>query len=70
MEVLLAVEGDSLCLDLALLDVDLVAAEDDRDMFANADEITCDDGQPRSTCQKWGGAIGETYGASWGRSCR
>ena len=40
LQVLLAVEGDSLGLDLALLDVDLVAAEDDGDVFAHADEVT------------------------------
>jgi hypothetical protein len=40
LEVLLPVEGDGLGLDLAFLDVDLVAAEDDGDVFANADEIT------------------------------
>ncbi len=35
-------EGDGLGLDLALLDIDLVAAENDRDVFANADEVTCE----------------------------
>ena len=35
-------EGDGLGLDLALLHVDLVAAEDDGDVLANADKITCD----------------------------
>ena len=40
LQVLLAVEGDGLGLDLALLDVDLVAAQDDRDVLADADEIT------------------------------
>lgn len=39
LEVLLAVEGDGLGLDLALLDVDLVTAEDDGDVLADADEI-------------------------------
>ena len=33
-------EGDGLGLDLALLDVYLVAAEDDGDVLADADEIT------------------------------
>lgn len=41
LKVLLAVEGDGLGLDLALLDVDLVTAEDDGDILANTDEITC-----------------------------
>ena len=34
-------EGDGLGLDFALLDVDFVAGEDDGDVFADADEITC-----------------------------
>ena len=42
MEVLLAVEGDGLGLNFALFDVDFVAAEDDGDVFAHADEITCE----------------------------
>lgn len=41
LQVLLAVEGDGLGLDLSLLDVDLVAAEDDRDVLADTDEVTC-----------------------------
>lgn len=40
LEVLLAVESDRLCLDLALLHVDLVAAENDWDVLAHTDEIT------------------------------
>jgi len=39
LEVLLAVEGDSLCLDLALLDIDLVSGQNNGDVFANADKI-------------------------------
>jgi hypothetical protein len=34
------VEGDGLGLDFALFDVDFVAAEDDGDVFAHADEVT------------------------------
>jgi hypothetical protein len=41
LQVLLPVEGDGLGLDFALLDIDLVAAEDDGDVFAHADEIAC-----------------------------
>lgn len=41
LEVLLAVECDGLSLDFALLDIDLVSAENDRDVFADTDEITC-----------------------------
>ena len=40
LQVLLAVEGDGLGLHLSLLDIDLVAAENDGDVFADADEIT------------------------------
>lgn len=40
MQVLLAVEGDGLCLDFALFDVDLVATEDNGDAFADSDEVT------------------------------
>jgi len=40
LEVLLAVEGDGLGLDLALFDVDLVAGQDDGDVLANADQVT------------------------------
>ena len=44
LEVLLAVEGDGLGLDLALLHVDLVSSEDDWDVLAHTDEVTwsCD----------------------------
>jgi hypothetical protein len=39
LQVLLAVEGDLLGLDLAILDIDLVAAQDDGDALAHAYEI-------------------------------
>ena len=39
LEVLLAVESDRLGLDLALLDIDLVAGQDNGDVLADADEI-------------------------------
>lgn len=39
LQILLAVESDRLCLDLAILDVDLVADQHDRDVLADADEI-------------------------------
>jgi hypothetical protein len=39
LEVLFPVEGDGLGLDLALLDIDLVAAENDGDVFADTGEI-------------------------------
>lgn len=41
-QVLLAVEGDGLGLDLALLNIDLVTAEDDGDVLADTDEVTWD----------------------------
>lgn len=40
LQVLLAMEGDGLGLHLALLDVDLVTAQNDRDVLADTDEIT------------------------------
>ena len=40
LEVLLAVESDGLGLDLALLDIDLVAAQDNGDVLADTDEVT------------------------------
>jgi len=40
LEVLLAVEGDGLGLDLALLDIDLVTSENDGDVLADTDKIT------------------------------
>ena len=40
LEVLLAVEGDGLGLHLALLDVDLVTAQDDGDGLADTDQVT------------------------------
>ena len=39
LQVLLAVEGDSLCLDLSLFDIDLVTSENDRDVLANSNKI-------------------------------
>jgi hypothetical protein len=41
LQILLPMEGDGLCLHFALLDVDLVAAENDGDVFAHSDEVTC-----------------------------
>lgn len=41
LEIFLPVEGDGLGLHLPLLDIDLVAAENDRDILTDADEITC-----------------------------
>ena len=40
LQVLLSVESDSLRLDLTFLHVDLVATEDNWDVFANTDEVT------------------------------
>ena len=40
LKVLLSVESNCLCLDLSLLDIDLVTTEHDRDVFTDTDEIT------------------------------
>jgi len=40
LEVFLAMECDSLCFDLAIFDVDLVAAEDDGNVLANTNKVT------------------------------
>lgn len=40
MKVLLAMESDGLGLHFTLLDIDLVAAKDDWDLFADADKVT------------------------------
>ena len=40
LEVLHAVEGDGLGLDLALLDIDLVAGQNNGDVLADADQVT------------------------------
>lgn len=41
LKIFLAVECDGFGLDLALLHINLVPTEHDRDVLANADEITC-----------------------------
>lgn len=43
LEVLLAVEGDGLCLHFPLFDVNLVTTEDDGNIFADANKVTCID---------------------------
>jgi hypothetical protein len=40
LQVLFAVEGNGFCLDLTLLDIDLVAGQDDGDVLADTDQIT------------------------------
>lgn len=40
LEVLLAMESDRLCLDFTLFHVNLVTAENNRDIFANTDKVT------------------------------
>ena len=40
MKVFLAMESDGLGLHLTLLDIDLVAAKDDWDLFADTDKVT------------------------------
>ena len=41
LQVFLAMESNRLGLDFAFLDVDFVAAEDDGDVLADTDEVTC-----------------------------
>jgi hypothetical protein len=41
LQILLAMEGDGLGLHFALLDIDLVSTENDGDVFAYSDEVTC-----------------------------
>lgn len=40
LQVLLSVEGDGLGLHFSLLDIDLVAGEDNRDILADTDQVT------------------------------
>jgi hypothetical protein len=40
LEILLSVEGDSLCLHFSLLNINLVSGQDDGDVFADTDQIT------------------------------
>lgn len=40
MKVLLSVKGNRLCLDLSLLDIDLVTGQDDRNVLADTDQVT------------------------------
>jgi hypothetical protein len=70
------VEGDGLGLDLALLDINLVTGENDGDVLADTDEITCGwvvlAGLEMLKLHQKAGQGEEViaYGASWGRSCR
>lgn len=67
LEVLLAVESDGLGLHLALLNIDLVTAENDGDVLADTDEITYFVMISMAIALDVKSTI--TYGASWGRSC-
>lgn len=40
LEILLSVKGDGLGFHLSLLDINLVASKDDRDIFTDADQVT------------------------------
>ena len=67
LQIFLAMERDGFGLDLALLDVDLVAAEDDGNILADANQITymsCLDQQQHPLAI----ALPCAYGASWERS--
>ena len=39
LQILLAVEGNGLCFDFALFDINLVAAKNDGNVFADSDEV-------------------------------
>jgi hypothetical protein len=41
LEILLSVKCNGLCLDLSLLDIDLVSAQNDWNVFAHTDKIAC-----------------------------
>lgn len=40
LEVLLSVEGDGLCLYFTFLDIDLVSGKNNRNVFANTNQVT------------------------------
>ena len=63
-------EGDGLGLDLALLHVDLVAAEDDGDVLADTNQVTWIGQGKYIFTQHIRIELEDAYGASWGRSCR
>ena len=60
LKVLLAVEGNGFRLHLALLDIDLVAGEDDWDVLADTDQITWSGNVSVAICR----VPVDTYGAS------
>lgn len=67
LKILLAVEGNGLGFHFAFLNIDLVAAEDDRNVFADTGKVTCITGQSlymTGMCSRC------THGARMGRSCR
>ena len=70
LKVLLPVEGDGLCLDLALLDIDLVAGQDDGDVLADTNQVTWIGQGKYIFTQHIRIELEDAYGASWGRSCR
>lgn len=61
-------ECDGLGLDLALLDVDLVTAENDRDVLADSDQVAYR--LLASSHANTEGLVEGTHGASWERFCR
>ena len=65
LKILLAMESDGLGLHFSLFDVDFVAAKDDWDLLADADEVTWE--RISRTPSR---PVARTYDASWGRSCR
>lgn len=67
LEILLSVESNRLSLDFSLLHVDLVAAKNNRDSLADTDKITY---KVSDHWQRGEQGVENTYGASWGHSCR
>jgi hypothetical protein len=65
LQVLLAVEGDLLGLDLAVLDVDLVTAQDDGDVLAHANEIAMPVGDIPTRIR-----VSDQHGYAAKRTCR
>ena len=58
-------EGNSLGFDFTFFHVNLVPTQHDWNLLANTNEVTLD-----CFSKVVLSTVGETYGASWGRSCR
>lgn len=70
MEILLSVESDGLGFNLSLLDINLVTSEDDGNVLADTDQVTCKKKKIMSVLVHITRLLfAGTYGASWERSC-